>query len=143
MLQELRTREYTHAYGYDFAPQRIQRGYFTQPVVQSYAFPQGAFIETHGHHDPTRGHPIVGAHVSAIAHVCIVGLSESTCTVTFGGQMLAGNNAILIEAKPSQAQWQTEPATSPSPVLQMRAAHRSLAEKAQEELSEFERDYPW
>jgi len=30
-----------------------------------------------------------------------------------------------------------------SPILEMRPANRSLAEKAREELSEFERDYPW
>jgi hypothetical protein len=30
-----------------------------------------------------------------------------------------------------------------NPILEMRPANRSLAEKAREELSEFERDYPW
>lgn len=37
----------------------------------------------------------------------------------------------------------SKPKQDVSPILEMRPANRSLAEKAREELSEFERDYPW
>lgn len=38
---------------------------------------------------------------------------------------------------------QAEPILNEASVIEMRPAHRSLRDKAQEEMSEFEREYPW
>lgn len=39
--------------------------------------------------------------------------------------------------------WEREPQTVHKTVYEMRPARRSLRDKAREELSEFEREYPW
>jgi hypothetical protein len=48
-------------------------------------------------------------------------------------------DAFAICAPPVQSEAQQ----ISSAILEMRPAHRSLRDKAQEEMSEFEREYPW
>lgn len=76
--------------------------------------------------------------------------------VVYGPSVLLGvgpEAIILDEATALALQAQNElvpttpataaPQAAPSPVLEMRPAHRSLRDVPREKMSEFERDYPW
>ncbi len=85
------------------------------------------------------------AATAATIYVCELSLSQGTLYTSgsaVGELMLAdlGEPQLLASgAEPSQA----ETRGAASPVLEMRLPKRSLRDKSGEELSDFERDYPW
>jgi hypothetical protein len=80
----------------------------------------------------------------AASAVVVQGLGQATCAASVDAIYLE-DLVILVDARSTapQATQPVRPGTAGSAVLEMRPAHRSLSQKAQEELSEFEREYPW
>jgi hypothetical protein len=80
---------------------------------------------------------------SGVVTVFYLSATSGTC-VSFAQTCL--NEVIPVPvisfiALPETAK--SESQVSAGPVLEMRPAHRSLQSKAQEEMSDFEREYPW
>jgi hypothetical protein len=74
------------------------------------------------------------ANVSATSDVVI--LAEPTFLVDLSAAAFV---PCVAEPQPEVAVRQA----APNPVLEMRSARRSLRDKAQEVMSDFEREYPW
>jgi hypothetical protein len=142
---ELRNREHTHTCGYDFAPQRIQRGVIAYPIVQSYAFAvnQDAFTQAQGPRHRAAGHLIARTHARATSALYVLDVSGPTCVVTLDAQTLVGNTDLVIRAAVTAQPARQELDSITGTILEMRPARRLPGEKPEEELSEFEREYPW
>jgi hypothetical protein len=151
---ELRNREDAATYRRDRALQYLHRSRLEpQPGQQTYAIVQPTsptgFVQVASRHRQASAHLIVCTYTFAAPAAAIAfaqGPYEPTCVAGIDGLLFDGN---IIQVKSGAAAAQParsthdEPNNPASSVLEMRPAHRSLAEKAQEEPSEFEREYPW
>jgi hypothetical protein len=76
-----------------------------------------------------------GFNYSATASVVLICISVMPAANTAANLIAIESGAVRVS--------QVMLPQSINPILEMRPAHRSLTDKAREETSEFERNYPW
>jgi hypothetical protein len=91
-------------------------------------------------------HLVVCTFTAAAVSMVAQGFYEPTCATGIDALLWDGTviecKATVAAAQPAHSP-RHEPDSVVGNILEMRPVRTSLAEKAQEELSEFEREYPW
>jgi len=122
-----------------------QQTYPPAQVTQSSA--QIRFVRPAGQHRLGVGQIVVCTLAApATTTAFYQGFSELTCVASVEPIVIHGDiiqaTARSVAGQPTRAV-ERKLNSIESTILEMRPARRSLAEKAQEEPSEFEREYPW